>query len=236
MTTFPRLVIAALVLLSLLWALWLTQVVQLSFHKLGLSPAAGLLVLLASLFGGVVNIPICRRRVVVHDFEPWSLAFPWLLEPDEAVWPWGRPWFPWRLLFYRPPQVREQIIYLNLGGAVIPLLVSLYLLPRAPLLPLLVATGGVAFVCYLAARPVRGAGIIMPAFIPPLTAAALALVLAPGAAPPVAYIAGTVGALIGADLLHLRDLELLDAQVLSIGGAGVHDGIFFAGVVAVLLS
>ncbi len=236
MSTFPRLAIAALLLLGLLWALWLMQVVQLSFAKLGFSPVVGLFVLLASLFGGVVNIPVWRRRILVHGFEPWSLALPWLLEPWETAWPWGRHWFPGRLIFYRPPRVREQIIYLNLGGAVIPLIVSLYLLPRAPLLPVVAATAGVAAVCYLAARPVRGAGILMPAFVPPLAAAALALVLAPNAAAPVAYIAGTVGALIGADLLHLRDLELLDAQVLSIGGAGVHDGIFFAGVIAVLLS
>jgi uncharacterized membrane protein len=65
---------------------------------------------------------------------------------------------------------------------------------------------------------------------------ASAQVLAPGAAPVVAYIAGTLGTLVGADLLHLPDLERFEAQLLSIGGAGVHDGIFFAGVVAALLT
>ena len=72
--------------------------------------------------------------------------------------------------------------------------------------------------------------------VPPLAAALLALLLAPGNAPPVAYVAGTLGTLIGADLLHLPDLRRFDTQLLSIGGAGVHDGIFFAGLVAALLA
>jgi uncharacterized membrane protein len=79
-------------------------------------------------------------------------------------------------------------------------------------------------------------GIVLPPFVSPLTAALLAEVIAPGAAPVVAYIAGTLGTLVGADLLHLPDLERFEAQLLSIGGAGVHDGIFFAGVVAALLT
>ncbi len=95
---------------------------------------------------------------------------------------------------------------------------------------------GVAAVCYAVARPAWPFGIVVPTFVPPLAAAGLALLLAPDAAPVVAYVAGTLGTLIGADLLHLPDLRRYDAQLLSIGGAGVHDAIFFAGLIAALLA
>ncbi len=64
----------------------------------------------------------------------------------------------------------------------------------------------------------------------------IASLFAPGGAAPVAYLAGTLGTLIGADLLHLPEVRRFDAQLLSIGGAGVHDGIFFAGMLAALLA
>jgi uncharacterized membrane protein len=51
-----------------------------------------------------------------------------------------------------------------------------------------------------------------------------------------AYIAGSLGTLIGADLLNLDKVRGLGAPVVSIGGAGTFDGIFLAGIVAVLLA
>jgi uncharacterized membrane protein len=53
---------------------------------------------------------------------------------------------------------------------------------------------------------------------------------------PVAYIAGTLGTLIGADLLRLKEIGQLGAPVASIGGAGTFDGVFLCGIIAVLLS
>jgi uncharacterized membrane protein len=67
-------------------------------------------------------------------------------------------------------------------------------------------------------------------------------------AAPVAYIAGTLGTLIGADLLNLRailrgsllpatEAEETPAKVIdSIGGAGVFDGIFLTGILAPFLA
>jgi len=51
-----------------------------------------------------------------------------------------------------------------------------------------------------------------------------------------AYISGTLGTLIGADLINLGKIEGLQAPVASIGGAGTFDGIFFTGILAVLLA
>jgi uncharacterized membrane protein len=55
-------------------------------------------------------------------------------------------------------------------------------------------------------------------------------------APVLAYIGGTLGTLIGADILNIDKIKNLGAPVASIGGAGTFDGIFMSGIMAVLLS
>ncbi len=140
-------------------------------------------------------------------------------------------------IFYNPPHISNQVVAVNVGGAVIPILFSLYLLPKAPLGRTLLATLIVAIVTHLVATPVENQGIEMPIWVAPATAAILGLVLTFGnGAAPLAYIAGTIGTLIGADISNLGQLSNLGPGVLSIGGAGVFDGVFLAGVVAVLLS
>src|SRR5205823_5575342 len=84
--------------------------------------------------------------------------------------------------------------------------------------------------------PIRGVGISVPNFLPPLLAAGVALILSRRAAPPLAYIAGSLGTLIGADLLNLHKIQGLGAPVASIGGAGTFDGVFLTGILAVLLA
>jgi uncharacterized membrane protein len=68
---------------------------------------------------------------------------------------------------------------------------------------MLVAAALVALIVNQLARVVPGAVIVVPMFLPPLLAAGVALILAFRRAPPVAYVAGTMGTLIGADLLNL---------------------------------
>ncbi len=175
------------------------------------------MLLVASLVGSMINIPLSRRRVT------WE-------EPRSSP-------FPFSLFFYTPPPVREQILAINLGGAVIPVMFSMYLLlGGAPLWQTGVAVVVVAGVAKWLARPRRGVGIVMPLWIPPLASVAMALVLAPHNAAPVAYIAGTMGTLIGADLLNYPSFRRLGAHMLSIGGAGVFDGIFLVGIAAALLA
>lgn len=47
---------------------------------------------------------------------------------------------------------------------------------------------------------------------------------------------GVLGPLIGADLLHLRDIEAAESGVVSIGGAGTFDGIVLSGIIAAYLA
>ncbi|MCX8015574.1 MAG: DUF1614 domain-containing protein, partial [candidate division WOR-3 bacterium] len=89
----------------------------------------------------------------------------------------------------------------------------------------------------LLARPTPGIGIALPAFLPPIIAAILALVFVGRAlAPGVAYISGVLGVLIGADLLNIRTIQKFGRGVMSIGGAGVFDGIYLVGIIAVLIT
>jgi uncharacterized membrane protein len=98
------------------------------------------------------------------------------------------------------------------------------------------ATLIVAAASHWLAQPIRGVGIAMPVFLPPLLAASVSLLLTRTATPVLAYAAGSLGTLIGADLLNLGALRGLGAPVASIGGAGTFDGVFLTGIIAVLLA
>jgi uncharacterized membrane protein len=125
----------------------------------------------------------------------------------------------------------------NVGGALIPTLLSLYLLDLHGLFGVgAIAVLVVAGVSHALARPVPGKGISMPVLVPPFVAAATALLLAPDAAPALAYAAGSLGTLLGADVANLYRIRELGAPVVSIGGAGTFDGIFLTGILAVLLA
>lgn len=212
-----------LVLFGLGLALFLLQVglLGLAFEKLGLSPASGFTLFLLSLFGSLVNIPIRRLPA---EAPPAEDAVPVELRG--------------LLRQVRREFTGETVLAVNFGGCVVPTLFSLHLMARHGL-PLFDALGAVALVSAVAygfSRPIPGLGIAMPMFVAPVAAALAALLINPEQAPALAYLSGTLGVLIGADLLHLHEIPRLGAPVASIGGAGTFDGIFMAGIVAVLLA
>ena len=194
-------------------------VLRYAYMRLGMSSGAALLLLLASLVGSYFNIPVAElpgERVMsgeVIDF--FGMRY---VVPVVENWP-------------------GTLIAVNVGGAVIPVLVSLYLLLRHALwIRGVVATAVVALVIHWFADPVRGVGIAVPVFLPALITAVLAVVLARERAAPLAYVAGSLGTLIGADLTNLDKISDLGAPVASIGGAGTFDGIFVTAILAVLLA
>ncbi len=145
--------------------------------------------------------------------------------------------------------VTKTHVLINIGGAVLPMIVSGYLLGmpiiHAPGNPVdeYIAIGAVLLIVTVlvnrSAQVVEGLGVATPALVPPLvTALATILVdyLSPLHSPAqIAYIGGTLGTLIGADLLNLHKIRDIGAPVVSIGGAGTFDGIYFTGIVSVLL-
>ena len=195
-------------------------IISYAFDKIGVPSEAMFSLLLLSWLGSWVNIPIARLR----DEEP-------MIE-EGVVRVFGQ-----RYVIPRWSPQRQTVLAVNVGGAVVPTLLSLYLLTQA-LSPLrvVVATAAVTLLTYRLARPVAGVGIVVPMLLPPLSAALAALLLVPQQAPLAAYVAGTMGTLIGGDLLHVRKVRRLAAPVASIGGAGTFDGVFLTGIIAVLLA
>ncbi len=139
---------------------------------------------------------------------------------------------------YVIPVVRDwpaTVVAVNIGGAIIPVALSAYLILKNRLYGVsLIGVAVVAAVCHLLAQPVPGLGIAIPVFVPPLVTAVVALILSGRQAAPLAYISGSLGTLIGADLLNLGKVQGLGAPIVSIGGAGTFDGIFVTGLFAVL--
>jgi len=130
------------------------------------------------------------------------------------------------------------MVAINVGGAVVPICFSLFLIAHNPLNPLQIATAVavVAIIARTISRPIPGIGIGIPMLIAPIAAALIAIILDPQQRAPLAYIGGTLGVLIGADLTRLKDIRKLGAPIASIGGAGTFDGVFVTGLVAVLLA
>jgi uncharacterized membrane protein len=190
-----------------------------AYMRIGLSPGAAVILLLGSLVGSYFNIPIVE------------LPAQRVLSGQEVVY------FGMRYAIPVVVQWPGTVIAVNVGGAVIPTLMSLYLLAKYRLWgPGLLAAASVSLVCYSLANPVPGLGIAEPVFVPSLTTAVVALLLSRRHAAPLAYIGGSLGTLIGADLLNLDKVQGLGAPVASIGGAGTFDGIFLIGILAVLIA
>ena len=136
----------------------------------------------------------------------------------------------------RRTRMRAQGLSINVGGAIIPIFLALYLLPRVPLQETFLATLLLTLISYKLAKFIPGRGISLPLLFPPLFATIFALILAPEAAAPFAFISGVFGVLIGADVLHLPRVLRHGQGILSIGGAGVFDGIFLIAIFAVFLT
>ena len=127
---------------------------------------------------------------------------------------------------------------MNGGGGLIPLFFSAYLINNntLPVSDIAIGIAIVTAVSYLISRPVQGIGIGMPILVAPLCAALVAIILNDEASAPLAYISGTLGVLLGADILRLNNIRQMGIPVASIGGAGTFDGVFITGIVAVLLA
>ncbi|OPX78991.1 MAG: hypothetical protein A4E45_00950 [Methanosaeta sp. PtaB.Bin039] len=188
------------------------------------------LMVFGSVLGSLVDIPI--HSGVIEGYPSWFLDM--MSSMSIAA----------------PVEFHPIVLSVNLGGCVIPLLISLDILRRGrtSLSKASAATLLVAIVTYQSALPVANEGIVLPVYVPPATAAVVAVILSRGyrSAPSLAYIGGSMGTLLGADVFNLLTpgvlpalappVEVSRALPLSIGGAGVFDGIFLTGILAVLLA
>jgi len=190
-----------------------------AYQRIGVDRRYVFLLLFLSLMGSYVNIPVAH--LPAHEFHSARVVSFFGMQyvvPVVVDWP-------------------GTVVAVNLGGAVIPVILSLYLIYKNRLFGRsFLAVCLVAAFSYHMATPVPGLGIAEPVLVPPLVTAGVALLLSRKYAPPLAYVAGSLGTLIGADLLNIDKIQGLGAPVASIGGAGTFDGIFLTAIVAVLLA
>ncbi len=215
----------ASVLLLVLMPFVFAQLMFAALAKLHLSPEAAAALMIAIFAGSFVNIPVKR-----YVRDEWVAVHPLAVLGMFDLLP--------RLRRVH----RQTIIAVNLGGCIVPTGLALYELlyissagARA-LWAVAIASAVNTIACYWVARPVAGIGIVMPTFVSPLGAAPAAVILALDQAAPVAFIAGVIGPLVGADILHLKEVRSSAVGMASIGGAGTFDGIVLSGIIAAYLA
>lgn len=217
----PVISLVIFILLALFFvAMVQVHLFEIAFEKLGLTPEASFLLLIATLVGSGINIPLYSLRTKIEGHL--------ILSPDrKPVWE----------IFY-PAKEGKVVIALNIGGCVIPVGLCLYFISLQLIDPakLVFALLAVSALSYNFSRLIPGVGVAMPIFIAPLASATIALMLEPQHTAHLAYISGVLGVLIGADIMHLNKIVNLGAPIAAIGGAGTFDGIFITGIIAALLA
>ena len=204
-------------LLIVLVALAALRLLRYASVSMGIAEGTLIAVLGLSLLGSYINIPVAylagHRTVTAGEISFFGMTY----------------------IVPMVQQTRSTVLAVNVGGAIIPVCLSVFLLAKHRLFLLgAVGTAFVAGVCHYLARPVPGFGIALPIFVPAVATAIIAVALTRRRAAPLAYISGSFGTLIGADLLNLGAIQSLGAPVASIGGAGTFDGVFVTGLLAVL--
>ena len=190
-----------------------------AYQTIGINRRYIFLLLLMCFWGSYINIPIYRLppEIIRSGGQVTFFGIPYVI-PTVTQWP-------------------GTVIAVNVGGAVIPTILCIYLIFKNQLFSTaLIGVAVVSVVVHWLAYPVPGVGIAEPVLVPLVAATIVAMLLSMRYAPALAYISGTLGTLIGADLLNLGKIQGLGAPIASIGGAGTFDGIFTTGILAVLLA
>ena len=226
LSVFAIVILIALVVLII--PLLILGVIGAAFTRLGFSWISALAIVLLMLFGSFVNIPVYKiRRDMIRIAPPDSSVFG---EYSQRT----------------PSPVWDTRIFVNLGGAVIPLAVSLYMLYQAILIIgtslLFSVCAGiilVAAITYVSTRNIPGLGIQVSLFIPGLTALLAGLLFAGGtglAAAVTAFVSGIAGTLLGGNVAQIFRMKDLDVPSVSIGGAGIFGAVFICCVVPALIA
>lgn len=138
------------------------------------------------------------------------------------------------------------VVGINVGGAVIPILLSIYLFfkDKLRLFTVFFGIGIISVVTFFVTfpDPERGIVSLFPFWLLPIICTSVISIIfswrEKSKAAPLAYIIGTLGVLLGADGFHLISLiqnEIYAPRYAVIGGAHVFDMVFITGILAVFL-
>lgn len=217
--------LAAFFGLLILLPIFLADIMLTALGRLGLSPELSLWAALGIFLGGMINIPVKQiPRTEILESPAFGMFGFERMFPD------------------RMRRTPYTVIAVNFGGCVVPVMIVIYEILRISLYgitALFMTVLAVAInvtACYHLARPIPKVGIAMPALVPGLLAALCGIMFHQELAPLIAFCAGVLGPLIGADLLHLNEIKKINTSVASIGGAGTFDGIVISGLLATLLA
>jgi uncharacterized membrane protein len=132
----------------------------------------------------------------------------------------------------------------DIAGFLIPFVISLKMVAdrRSPILPSVTGVIVVAAFAYLFSDFLPEEGVLIRnIYVLSLVASILGITLSNknwGKAGPIAYVSGSLGVLIGADVVRISNVIFYKSSTLviaSIGGAGVFDAIFVVGIFAVII-
>ena len=221
-------IVLLIALLILIISLFILGVIGAAFTRLGFSWISALAIVLLMLLGSFVNIPVYKIRRDMIRIAP----------PDSSVYGENRQ--------SSPSPVWDTTIFVNLGGAVIPVAVSVYMVYQAILITgrslIFSVCAGiilVAAITYVSTRSVPGSGIQVSLLIPGLTALLAGLLLFGGtglAAAVTAFASGIFGTLLGGNIARLFRIKDLDVPSLSIGGAGTFGAVFICCILPALIA
>jgi uncharacterized membrane protein len=207
------------------------RLTETAFEQVGFDHWHASLAVFGSIFGSLINIPL--HKEAISSYPGWYISLAGIFSRGFTT------------------HFHPFYLVINLGGAIIPLIISVHLVlaRRVSALKGIVGVLIVTILTYHLATPEPNLGIVLPFWITPALAAICGLLLARGyqGAPALAYISGSIGTLLGADIMNLLTPGVIPVlspkgglasrqMVLSIGGAGVFDGIFLTGILAVIFA
>ncbi|MCS7121812.1 MAG: DUF1614 domain-containing protein [Archaeoglobaceae archaeon] len=189
----------------------------------GVEKEVALLLFLLIVIGSFINIPVYKKPATFYSYQYNVFG-----------------------IIYYVVRKGKIVVAVNLGGCIFPSILAF-----KAFLDTLIFINFVYFfiflalatiLSYAAAKPVRHVGIVMPMLFPVLIAISSSILVvflssAPlYVLPKLSFTIGVFSTILGADILHLKDIEKIGEGVVSIGGAGTFDGIFLTGIFSALVS
>jgi uncharacterized membrane protein len=221
----PLSVLAVILIIGIviiLIPLFLLGLIGAAFTRLGFSWVTALAVVLLMIFGSFINIPVYR-------FQRDTIRID---QQENALYGGGSAW--------------ESVISVNLGGAIMPLIISLYLIYTAfPMYgqSLLFSTGIglviVAVIAFVSTRQVPVTGLSVSLILPALAALLMGSLLGGGtgiSSVVIAFVSGTMGTLLGGNIAYLVRIKEMGIPFLNIGGAGTFGAIFLCCLLPALIA